>query len=99
MLNRSIGVGVPGPTDRASRGGQRETKGERYAQWPKYTGVRLLNRANELAKKTDKRAREINGGPHRLRPTFASHFLADKPDLFALGRVLDPLAHARDGAV
>ncbi len=64
------------------------TKGERYAHFPKHTWTMVLARANEKAKEIDPKARAIAGGPHRCRHTFASHFLAAKPDLFLLGRVL-----------
>lgn len=64
------------------------TKGGRYASFPKHMWKRLLARANRLAKRTDPSAGAIRGGPHRCRHTFASHFLAAKPDLFALGRIL-----------
>lgn len=78
----------PVRTNRASRGDKAKTKGEKYAAWPKHTWARALAKATELRRKTDKAAPEIVGGPHRLRHTFASLFLAVKPDLFALGRVL-----------
>lgn len=70
------------------------TKGARYAQFPKHTWARVIAKANELAKKADRQARPIAGGPHRCRHTFASHFLAARPDLFALGRILGH-THAR----
>jgi integrase len=78
----------PVRTDRASKGEERHTKGERYANWPKYTWARALAKATGLAKKANPRAPAIAGGPHRLRHTFASLFLEKRPDLFALGRVL-----------
>jgi integrase len=65
-----------------------QTKGEKYWEFPDATWSRVLTKANELAKKRDPNARQILGGPHRCRHTYASHFLANKPDLFALGRVL-----------
>lgn len=70
------------------------TKGTRYSQFPKHTWARVIAKANELAKKADRQARPIAGGPHRCRHTFASHFLAARPDLFALGRILGH-SHAR----
>ena len=33
-------------------------------------------------------ARDIKGGPHKCRHTKATYFLAEKPDLFQLGKVL-----------
>lgn len=78
----------PVRTDRASRGAKRETKGGRYANWPKHTWARALAKATELRRETDPKATAITGGPHRLRHTFASMFLARCPDLFALGRIL-----------
>lgn len=64
------------------------TKGRKYAQFPKHTWTRVLEKANELAKAADPNARKMIGGPHRCRHTFASHFLHAKPDLFALSRIL-----------
>ena len=64
------------------------TKGQRYEYFPKHTWMRVLAKANELARNADPSVRKIAGGPHRCRHTFASHFLQKKPDLFALGRVL-----------
>lgn len=64
------------------------TKGERYAHFPKHTWNRVLVRATELARKRNPEAREIKGGPHRARHTYASHFLERRPDLFLLGKVL-----------
>jgi integrase len=52
-----------------------KTKG-RYAYWPK--------RGFDEARK----AAGLDGGPHTLRHTYASHFLASTPDLFLLARVL-----------
>jgi len=46
------------------------------AYWPE----RKFNRAQTKAK--------LKGGPHTLRHTFSSHFLATQPDLFLLARVL-----------
>lgn len=71
-----------------------QTKGEQYASFPKHTWTRVLAKATELAKKANRDARPITGGPHRCRHTFASHFLAVRPDLFALGRILGH-SHAR----
>ncbi|MBA3394609.1 MAG: site-specific integrase [Deltaproteobacteria bacterium] len=51
-------------------------KGERYTCWPK----RKFDRARKAA--------GLQGGPHTLRHTFASHFLKEVPDLFLLARVL-----------
>lgn len=42
----------------------------------------------EAAKIAAEKIPAINGGPHRARHTFASHFLAAKPDLFLLGKLL-----------
>ncbi|MBX3232979.1 MAG: site-specific integrase [Labilithrix sp.] len=78
----------PVRTNRASRGGREHTKGERYASWPKYTWARVLAKATELRRGATPNAPAITGGPHRLRHTYASMFLAKKPDLFALARVL-----------
>lgn len=64
------------------------TKGERYAHFPKHTWNRVLLRATELAREKNPKAREIKGGPHRARHTYASHFLERRPDLFLLGKVL-----------
>ncbi len=50
--------------------------GERYAYWPK----RMFDRARDAA--------NLQGGPHTLRHTYASHFLKEVPDLFLLARVL-----------
>jgi integrase len=50
--------------------------GERFAFWPK----RQWARACEAAK--------LSGGPHRLRHTFASMFLAQQPDLGLLAVIL-----------
>lgn len=72
----------PVPTNRG------HTKGERYASWPKLTWNRALAKATDLARKADPEARCINGGPHRLRHTYASLFLQERADLFALARVL-----------
>ena len=57
-------------------------KGERYAFWPQ----KVFDEA--------RRAAGLRGGPHRLRHTFASHFLAKVPDLFLLAEVLGH-EHAR----
>jgi len=86
-LQESLWV-FPVETDRASRGGRSHTKGERYATWPKHKWSRALKLATALAKKADRKARDIVGGPHRLRHTYASTFLSVKPDLFALAKVL-----------
>lgn len=50
--------------------------GRRYAHWPNMQ----FNRARKAA--------GLTGGPHTLRHTYASHFLARNPDLYLLGRVL-----------
>ena len=50
--------------------------GGRYASWPKNT----FDRVRKIA--------GLTGGPHTLRHTFASHFLAAKPDVFLLARIL-----------
>jgi integrase len=42
----------------------------------------------EEALEAGNRVPPIKGGPHRARHTFASHFLAAKPDLFLLGKLL-----------
>lgn len=42
----------------------------------------------EAAKIAAEKVPAITGGPHRARHTFASHFLAAKPDLFLLGKLL-----------
>jgi hypothetical protein len=52
------------------------TTKEHYAYWPK----RGFDEARKAAK--------LEGGPHTLRHTYASHFLASTPDLFLLARVL-----------
>lgn len=44
--------------------------------------------ADEALEEAKRLVPELTGGPHRLRHTFASMFLAAMPDLFALGRVL-----------
>ncbi len=46
--------------------------------------------ATEAARKKNKNAEtiKITGGPHKCRHTYASFFLQNRPDLFALGRVL-----------
>lgn len=51
-------------------------RGTPYAHWPQ--------REFDFARK----AAGLTGGPHTLRHTYASHFLARKPDLFLLGRIL-----------
>jgi site-specific recombinase XerC len=70
------------------------TKGAQYAEFPNNTWDRVLKRATALAREADQAARPINGGPHRARHTFASHFLSSKPDIFLLGRLLGH-GHAR----
>lgn len=49
---------------------------DRFAYWPK----RVFDRARSAA--------GLQGGPHTLRHTYASHFLKQVPDLFLLARVL-----------
>lgn len=50
--------------------------GTPYAKWPQ--------------KQFDacRKAAGLHGGPHTLRHTYATHFLAARPDLFTLGRIL-----------
>lgn len=50
--------------------------GDRYAFWPQ----RAFDRARKAA--------GLTGGPHVLRHTYASHFLATRPDLWLLARIL-----------
>ena len=50
--------------------------GERYAFWPK-------NQFNRVA-----RSAGLSGGPHTLRHSYATHFLAHCPDIYLLARVL-----------
>ncbi len=50
--------------------------GEPYAFWPKLQ----FDRARKAA--------GLEGGPHTLRHTFASHFLKEVPDLFLLAQIL-----------
>lgn len=50
--------------------------GDRFRYWPQ----RAFDEARTLAK--------LRGGPHQLRHTFATHFLARVPDLFLLARIL-----------
>lgn len=50
--------------------------GARYSRWPD----RLFDRARKAA--------GLQGGPHTLRHSYASHFLRHHPDLFLLARVL-----------
>jgi len=50
--------------------------GERYAAWP----TKKWDRARDAA--------GVGGSPHICRHTFASHFLANVPDLFLLAAVL-----------
>jgi integrase len=50
--------------------------GERWKSWPK----NQFDRARGKAK--------LEGGPHTLRHTFASHFLARQPDLGLLAEIL-----------
>lgn len=73
---------------------------QRFAYWPK----RSFDRARKLAGRCDKCraldpkgergtrckdcAPQLRGGPHTLRHTFASHFLAACPDMFLLAQVL-----------
>ena len=64
------------------------TRGGKYAEFPDGTWARVLDKATELARAEDPKARTITGGPHRCRHTYASHYLKAKPDLFALGRLL-----------
>ncbi|MDA4133335.1 MAG: site-specific integrase, partial [Thaumarchaeota archaeon] len=51
-------------------------KGERLYEFPDNTWTRIVKLAG------------LKGGPHKARHTYASHFLASKPDLFLLGRIL-----------
>lgn len=51
-------------------------KGGRYAHWPK----RQYNAAVKAA--------ELTGGAHKMRHTYATHFLASQPDLHLLGRYM-----------
>ncbi len=51
-------------------------KHQRYVTWPQ----RAFDRARSHAK--------LSGGPHTCRHTFASHFLANCPDLFLLAKLL-----------
>jgi integrase len=64
------------------------TKGGKYSEFPDATWARVFAKATELARAKDPTARNITGGPHRCRHTYASHYLKAKPDLFALGRLL-----------
>lgn len=64
------------------------TKGRRYYEFPDGTWYRVLKRATELAREVDPSARQIKGGPHTARHTFASFFLKAKADLFLLGRIM-----------
>lgn len=48
----------------------------RFAFWPKRQWGRCVKAAG------------LEGGPHKLRHTFATHFLRDQPDLFLLARVM-----------
>jgi len=50
--------------------------GKRYTEFPKDLWWRITDAAG------------LDGGPHTLRHTFASHFLAARPDLFLLAQVL-----------
>jgi integrase len=50
--------------------------GDRYAYWPQ----KAFDRARAAA--------GLSGGPHTLRHTFATHFLARCPDLYLLARIL-----------
>lgn len=63
-----------------SRGGEGpvfpSSAGTAYAVWPQ----RKFDRA--------RRAARLTGGPHTLRHTFASHFLAQQPDLYLLAKIL-----------
>ncbi len=51
-------------------------KGEQYAYFPDGTFDRVVKAAG------------LKGGPHKLRHSYASNFLARKPDLYLLGRLL-----------
>ena len=55
---------------------QGKSKGERYAFFPKRTFNRVLRHAG------------VKGSPHMFRHTYASLFLANKPDLYLLSKVL-----------
>ncbi len=50
--------------------------GAAYQSWPQ----RKFDRARKAA--------ELEGGPHTLRHTYASHFLAAQPDLYLLSQIL-----------
>jgi integrase len=50
--------------------------GDRFVSWPKLKFDRARKAAN------------LTGGPHTLRHTFATHFLAGCPDLYLLAKVL-----------
>lgn len=50
--------------------------GDRYAVWPQLQ----FDRARKAA--------GLKGGPHRLRHTYATHFLARCPDLYLLAKIL-----------
>lgn len=60
----------------SARGADGKLLNTRFAYWPK--------------KQFDRARREagLKGGPHTLRHTFASHFLAAEPDLFLLSKIL-----------
>lgn len=73
------------PTHKRNNAGE---KGARYVAFPKHTWARIMTKATELALLADPNARAITGGPHKCRHTYATHFLAKKPDLYLLGRLL-----------
>ncbi len=71
------------PSSRRERDADGDQKAPgRYAFWPqrRFDAVR--------------KAAGLTGGPHKLRHTFASHFLEACPDLFLLGRIMGH-SHAR----
>jgi integrase len=53
-----------------------KNKGEQYTNFPKHSFDRVVKAAG------------LKGGPHKLRHSFASNFVAKKPDLYLLGRLL-----------
>jgi integrase len=53
-----------------------KSKGARYVQFPKLSFRMVVKAAG------------LTGGPHKFRHSYASNFLARKPDLYLLGRLL-----------